>query len=71
MDSARIRSFLETGVDRRFYNGHVITLTNHFVAGTVVIPTRPDMPRGLNQLGNTCYLNSLLQVRAAVSAIFE
>ncbi|KAL4070474.1 hypothetical protein J3A83DRAFT_4525436, partial [Scleroderma citrinum] len=44
-DSYRIRKFLETGQD----------------PGDLPLPARTDLPRGLNQLGNTCYLNSLLQ----------
>ncbi|KAI9510784.1 hypothetical protein F5148DRAFT_509712 [Russula earlei] len=44
-DSHRLRRFLETGSD----------------PGEIVLATRQDWPRGLNQLGNTCYLNSLLQ----------
>lgn len=44
-DSERLRQFLATGQD----------------PGEITIPTRHDLPRGLNQLGNTCYLNSLLQ----------
>lgn len=44
-DSDRLRKFLETGSD----------------PGETVPPTRQDWPRGINQLGNTCYLNSLLQ----------
>ena len=44
-DSDRLRKFLEIGVD----------------PGDLALQTRRDWPRGLNQLGNTCYLNSLLQ----------
>ncbi|KAI0686832.1 cysteine proteinase [Cytidiella melzeri] len=59
-DSNRLRQFLETGRD----------------PGDPTSETRLDMPRGLNQLGNTCYLNSLLQyfytikdLRAAVAPL--
>ncbi|KAH9911282.1 cysteine proteinase [Epithele typhae] len=45
-NSERLRQFLTTGTDPG--DG---TVTN----------SSPEMPRGLNQLGNTCYLNSLLQ----------
>ncbi|KAK7686516.1 hypothetical protein QCA50_010114 [Cerrena zonata] len=44
-DSQRLREFLETGQD----------------PGDITNSTASNMPRGLNQLGNTCYLNSLLQ----------
>ncbi|KAL6303937.1 cysteine proteinase [Sparassis latifolia] len=44
-ESERLRQFLATGRD----------------PGDSTLSTAPEMPRGLNQLGNTCYLNSLLQ----------
>ncbi|KAJ3523880.1 hypothetical protein NM688_g8653 [Phlebia brevispora] len=44
-DSQRLRDFLSTGRD----------------TADMTPENTPDMPRGLNQLGNTCYLNSLLQ----------
>ncbi|KAF9245638.1 hypothetical protein BU15DRAFT_85365 [Melanogaster broomeanus] len=54
-DSFRIRKFLETGQD----------------PGEVAPTIRPDIPRGLNQLGNTCYLNSLLQYFYTIKELRE
>ncbi|KAL1708102.1 hypothetical protein EV121DRAFT_255015 [Schizophyllum commune] len=61
-DSERLRQFARTGVD----------------PGYIRAPIRPDLPRGLNQLSNTCYLNSLLQyfytikdLREAVRPMFQ
>ncbi|KAJ8597755.1 hypothetical protein M405DRAFT_855339 [Rhizopogon salebrosus TDB-379] len=46
-------------------------LKRHRVAGDIVAPTRADLPRGLNQLGNTCYLNSLLQYFYTIKELRE
>ncbi|KIJ53984.1 hypothetical protein M422DRAFT_42272 [Sphaerobolus stellatus SS14] len=44
-DSTRLLQFCQTGED----------------PGKAIQALHPEWPRGLNQLGNTCYLNSLLQ----------
>ncbi|KAG1813996.1 uncharacterized protein BJ212DRAFT_1482342 [Suillus subaureus] len=54
-DSSRLRHFLEEGKD----------------PGDIVASTRADLPRGLNQLGNTCYLNSLLQYFYTIKELRE
>ncbi|KAF9469591.1 hypothetical protein BDZ94DRAFT_1151478 [Collybia nuda] len=54
-DSERLRQFIATGRD----------------PGEIVVLTRPDLPRGLNQLGNTCYLNSLLQYFYTIKELRE
>ncbi|KAI0801543.1 cysteine proteinase [Fomes fomentarius] len=60
-NSERLRQYLATGTDP---------------GDSTVANTSPEMPRGLNQLGNTCYLNSLLQyfytikeLRAAIASL--
>jgi ubiquitin carboxyl-terminal hydrolase 25/28 len=66
-DSVRLRQFIETGQDRQSYRVLITSQTNQKKsAGEAIVPTRADLPRGLNQLGNTCYLNSLLQVRVKI-----
>ncbi|TFK26680.1 ubiquitin C-terminal hydrolase Ubp2 [Coprinopsis marcescibilis] len=54
-DSERLRQFLATSID----------------PGDIIAPTRADFPRGLNQLGNTCYLNSLLQYFYTIKELRE
>ena len=67
-NSDRIRKFLETGVDRTFaVTSSSSPISHAFTAGDASQVSSPEMPRGLNQLGNTCYLNSLLQVCFLVS----
>lgn len=40
-------------------------ISHRIAGGAFSSVVRPEWPRGLHQLGNTCYLNSLLQVRLA------
>ena len=63
-DTHRLREFLSTGRDSKssLYSLHAVTNCLRVSVEDTSPENALDMPRGLNQLGNTCYLNSLLQV---------
>lgn len=70
--SERLRKFLEIGADRKHLHFSCFEITEQDVeAGPISTQTRPDWPRGLNQLGNTCYLNSLLQYFYTIKELRE
>ncbi|KAF9532093.1 hypothetical protein CPB83DRAFT_867950 [Crepidotus variabilis] len=54
-DSDRLRQLASSGTD----------------PGVITVATPADRPRGLNQLGNTCYLNSLLQYFYTIKELRE
>lgn len=60
-DSSRLRAYLETGMDSGYpLLQHIATTYLLLVVGERAPTPHPvDWPRGINQLGNTCYLNSL------------
>lgn len=55
-------SYLVRIVSSVSFPGYLSNINNHDAAGDVKAEVSLAFPRGLNQLGNTCYLNSLLQV---------
>lgn len=55
-------SYLVRTVSFVSFPGYLSNMNNDNIAGDVKAEVSPAFPRGLNQLGNTCYLNSLLQV---------
>lgn len=60
--STRLLNFVQSGIDSEFHIVLIELIFTIAAAGDPSSVSRPEWPRGLNQLGNTCYLNSLLQV---------
>jgi ubiquitin carboxyl-terminal hydrolase 25/28 len=60
--STRLLTFVQSGIDSEFCISLLHLILKSLAAGDPSTVSRPEWPRGLNQLGNTCYLNSLLQV---------
>lgn len=71
-NSDRLKELVATGIDRKYCLCESKYNTSSFLAAgkpPIIVPA--EFPRGLHQLGNTCYLNSLLQYFYTIKELRE